>query len=125
MIRNPVTKTLSVLVALCLVASGCDDRAPTGGSVLVSDLKVNLGPLKVKLDRDNDPADCTQPRPADIGCTTLCKPCVTWICVDGQWERFRIETPDLCEPREPTDPGPFGCPRDETGFCPAECSFCY
>jgi hypothetical protein len=68
---------------------------------------------------------CTSPRPPDIGCSRICKPCVTSVCVDGEWERVDIDFPDGFCDRGPMDP-PFNtCPRTGTGFCPAECHLCF
>ncbi len=122
-----VSKTLMALLAVSLfVALGCD-RERTEEAVGFSDVPINTGPLKLKLDELNDPSECDpEERPEDIGCTTLCKPCVTSLCLDGKWVAEHVEIPkDLCEPPEPDDPGPFGCPSGDFGFCPAECSFCY
>ncbi|MGH9429403.1 MAG: hypothetical protein ACRD2L_24220, partial [Terriglobia bacterium] len=30
---------------------------------------------------------CKKEKPKDIGCTTVCKPCVTWVCRNGEWVR--------------------------------------
>jgi hypothetical protein len=58
----------------------------------------------------------------------ICKPCLFYICVDGEWklERMGWEGDPLCEPRPGPSPAPWDtCPRDPaTGVCPAECDFC-
>lgn len=87
---------------------------------------LNTGPLKVKLDEINPPLECSDPRPEDQGCTTLCKPCRIFVCIDAEWVAESIDFPEgLCDPIDPAGPRPNGCPRDETNFCPAECSFCF
>lgn len=69
---------------------------------------------------------CSGPKPDDIGCTTICKPCITFICSDGEWQAERIDFPDeLCKPIGGGGPSATACPRGPTGFCPAECSMCF
>lgn len=97
-------------------------RPPIRGELAITDLQVKLD----AGEPSTEPQACTQPKPDNLGCTTVCKPCITWICVDGEWQREPIEWDDgLCSPPDPEEPGPFACPRDETGFCPAECSVCF
>lgn len=79
--------------------------------------------------------NCTEPKPPDLGCTTLCKPCVTFRCVDGEWVRDEIDWGILCEPRSPQDPGPTACRRSKLpdqgtglevpGYCPPQCDICF
>ena len=87
-------------------------------SVRVADFRVTMPGL-------SDPSGCAGERPADVGCTRLCKPCVTWKCEDGEWVRLELTTHNdpMCDPRHV--PGPTACPRTPTGFCPAECSICF
>ena len=72
---------------------------------------------------------CQPPRPDDIGCSVLCKPCITFVCVEASWTAERIDFPDeICNPPGGGGgPGPdmTACPRSDTGFCPAECSMCF
>lgn len=87
----------------------------------VSGVKV-LDPGRGGSSSECNPAE----RPRDIGCSRICKPCVTFVCIDGEWEPLRMDFPDgLCDPRPPLDPPITACPRSSTGFCPAECSVCF
>ncbi len=118
----------TTLAATCALAiTGCPRESPPPKG-LVSDVQIKLDTFTADLDVRHDPSQCSAPRPENIGCTTLCKPCIVWVCQDGQWERLDLSTMDdeICEPIDrPDAPDPFACPRDENGFCPAECSFCY
>lgn len=103
------------------------DRPGSGGVNPFADM-INRGDMKVF-----DPTlagqtqGCIGPKPRDIGCTTLCKPCITFVCSDGEWKSDRIDFPDdICEPRGGGGgPSSTACPRTDTGFCPAECSVCF
>lgn len=124
--RQSIAKIAMLLLAVCLlVGLGCGEEE-TGG-LLVADLRVNIGPMKAKLDEVNPPSGCTSPRPDDIGCFTVCKPCVIFYCLEGEWVRLDVHdlADEFCQPLDPGGESPFGCPRDENGFCPAECGFCY
>ena len=72
----------TVLVAGLFVAFGCDRQPPQPPlqAHLIPDI-----PLKVVTVNGSG---CESEKPDDLGCTTLCKPCVTFICVEGEWERF-------------------------------------
>lgn len=74
-----------------------------------------------------DPEACTRPRPANLGCRFMCKPCITFVCENGEWQRESLDFPDeICEPRTPAGgTSATACPRGDTGFCPAECSICF
>jgi len=108
------------------VVAPVDPPTPSGGNPF-ADL-ATAGDLKVF-----DPsiagrtAGCEGPKPSDIGCTTLCKPCITYICLDGEWQAQRIDFPDeICRPiRTGSGPSATACPRGPNGFCPAECSVCF
>ncbi len=71
---------------------------------------------------------CPEPKPKGFGCKYLCKPCIRYICINGQWEELQYDWKEdpFCQPRpRPNSPRPSACPRSEVGFCPAECSFCF
>ena len=114
----------TVLVAGLFVAFGCDGQLPQLPQPPLQAHLISDIPLKVVTANGSG---CESEKPEDIGCTTLCKPCVTFICVEGEWERLDIDYPDgLCDPPNLPDPPPLsGCPRTAEGFCPAECSFCF
>ncbi|MFN0301172.1 MAG: S1 family peptidase [Burkholderiales bacterium] len=38
-----------------------------------------------------EPEACTQPEPKGFGCTTLCKPCIKYLCIDGNWVKTSID----------------------------------
>jgi len=122
------TILMTPLIACLLVILGCNGETttdePTGrpitGLAALADL-----PLRVVAMKGS--SGCVEEKPDDIGCTTMCKPCVTFVCREGEWESLDIGFPDeICDPPDiPSGPGPFGCPRTPEGFCPAECSFCF
>lgn len=119
MSMNSVAQALTTLLVVCLfaVALGCPGR-PSVDPVAISDFKLKLP------DRDG-PSGCDESeRPKDVGCTTLCKPCLTSFCVDGKWVREKIEFGEECDPLDLDFP-PSGCPRTQSGFCPAECHICF
>lgn len=69
---------------------------------------------------------CTEPRPPAQGCTQVCKPCRRFVCVDGQWKGIDIVWPDgLCGPRNPNAAKATICVRDENGYCPPKCTWCF
>ena len=116
--------------AFMIFLFGCDPTPGGGedGGSTFDRPTLNLADLPIKVDwQIPSPTACLEPRPDDIGCTTLCKPCKTWFCTDGEWVPHDISTPDfICDP--PTSgfgDDPFACPKSPEGFCPAECSFCY
>jgi hypothetical protein len=106
----------------------CEDGPkPSGGGSRFGALEVALADLPVKVDPGPlDPA-CPGPRPDNIGCTTLCKPCKIFLCIDGEWRAEDLPWPDgVCDgPEIDLGDDPFACPRSPEGFCPAECSFCF
>ena len=114
------------LLILAVVIGVEGQRRPTpGAQARISDLRINLNPLKVNFDKV---IKCTAPRPKDIGCTTLCKPCITWRCQEGKWVEFDLNTMDDAVCEAPADLGGksiSACPRGSEGFCAAECSICY
>jgi hypothetical protein len=122
-------------LAICLaIVQGCDEGDQEQPPVDVSVTRA-IGDFKMKLPdppKPDPPTPCTTPKPDDIGCNFVCKPCVTFICVDGEWVRDEIDFPEgMCD----SSPGlePVGCPlteiKTETGvshrFCAAECAFCF
>ena len=114
-------RSVYTMFALCIVAlfvSGCPGSRTNGLPTFeLSDLSIKVPdpPATMKC----DPAE----RPDDIGCTTICKPCKTSFCVDGQWVPEDIDTSELCQ-RPGTGIPPSCCPRGPGFFCPAECSCC-
>jgi len=109
--KTPVLVDTSIQPAEPGAATTLDDL--TG--VLVTDASVG-----------QEPSKCTDPRPSDIGCSRLCKPCTTFVCLDGEWKPQEITFPEgLCDPRGDLDPPFKTCPRTSTGFCPAECHLCF
>ena len=136
-----------VLGFLAIALTACDPTPSDGqgGGMNVSAVALQDVPIKVDWRIPNDPM-CLEPQPDDIGCTTLCKPCLTFQCEDGEWVGINIDPPDfVCNPDFPGSGDDLtACPRqsglvlfsaagddfsggqDEIpGFCPAECSFCY
>lgn len=137
----------SAFLALMLLISACDPATEGDGSTTESQA-INLADLAVKVEWPIPRTEeCREPRPDNIGCTTLCKPCKTWICLDGEWVGQDISPPDFVCNGSTVGLGedPFACPRVpvsalagggstdlgpdfgdfDGGFCPAECSFCY
>lgn len=103
-----------------------DGPKPQGGSPFAR-LELALGDLPLKFDAGSSEQRCTEPKPDDIGCTTLCKPCKIWICIDGEWDSDDFDwSGEICDGFD-IDLGddPAACPRTAEGFCPAECSFCF
>jgi hypothetical protein len=95
----------------------------SGGNVPISSFTLNLAPLQVRLDSVFPSRFCRAPRPQNRGCGAVCKPCVVFVCRNGQWQPEPMNWPEeICEPR----PGiqPVACPRESGGFCPAECRVC-
>ena len=122
-------RSVVLLVAFLFVA-GCDWTGGSNDSVAASGWKLKLPEApdwKLKDPDIPDTKPCDTPKPNDIGCTTICKPCKTFVCNNGEWESVDIDSPDfICDPPSgPSAPDPFGCPRGGNGFCPAECSFCF
>jgi hypothetical protein len=111
----------AIIFIMIVVFTGCQSGPTPPQTTAISDLKI-----KLPATTETASSACPSPKPQNIGCTTLCKPCVTWICVGGKWERQDIDTSELCKPSG-TSGGipPTACPRTATGFCPAECSFCF
>ena len=109
---------LMLLVTALLITSGCDGVTGTREAVAIPDIAIST-------EFANGFSGCTTPKPDDIGCTTMCKPCITSFCVNKTWVRQDIDwPPEICEPRPDPLP-PTGCPRTDTGFCPAECHICF
>ena len=90
------------------------------GALRMADLRINLSGF-------SSSSECEGDKPPDIGCTTLCKPCVTWVCEDGDWVRLDLTMsgdPMCTGSNAPGGSDPAACPRRGT-FCPAECSYCF
>jgi hypothetical protein len=104
------------------VTSGAAQRSPR-----LSDLKFDLNPLIAELDKRHSAEACSQPRPRRIGCTTLCKPCVVWVCKAGEWQRLTLPASPGCPGGSATGPA---CPLIPSplipghGTCPSGCSVC-
>ena len=126
--ENTMKRKLLILCLLILavIIGVAGQRRPTPkAQTRISDLKINLNPLKSSFDRA---IKCNAPRPKDIGCTTLCKPCITWRCQEGKWVEFELNTTDdaICEASPDLgDQTLSACPRGPEGFCAAECHICY
>ncbi len=116
--RGSLPTTLGALLLIGLFAAwGCDGGGPIG-SVVINDVPLKLAPPDITAGCDL--AD----KPDDIGCGLICKPCVKFICVHGEWVKDEVGwPPELCEPGPDTDP-PVGCLASPEGFCPAECHMC-
>ncbi len=86
-----------------------------------------IADFAVRVDLYDGQSQCEGEKPANIGCTTLCKPCIVFICENGEWVREDLDMQDeeFCKPHLPGDKPPSACPRTSTGFCPAECSVCF
>lgn len=156
MIRKSLS-TLTLIAAVALVPA-CTGPADSGGSAdsvaepaqqpqepaqeaeeparaqwALSDLQVRIPSPPAQMRQA-----CTEPKPPDLGCTTLCKPCITFHCVDGEWVESSIDWGMICDPPAPTGGPPVVCPRQplqthpedpgdavvHEGFCPAECDVC-
>lgn len=126
---------LKLMLVVCLaVVAGCEngDQEQSDGDVSVTRA---IGDFKLQLPEPPEPDPsrrCTEPKPDDIGCSLVCKPCVTFVCVDGEWVRQEIDFPEgICDPA--STPEPVACPlteiKTETGathrFCAAECDICF
>lgn len=99
---------------------------PPASPSVTTDIADLAGIHVLDMSVGEEPADCAEPRPADIGCGAICKPCVSSVCIDGEWERVEIIPPEeLCAPRGPMDPPFNACPRTPDSFCPAECHICF
>ena len=77
---------------------------------------------------DPDPSlSCPLPKPPNIGCTTIGKPCLKSTCIEGEWvyEREDTSVPGNDDPSFPNYVDPFAGPYSDTGFCSAEYRSCY
>ena len=71
-----------------------------------------------------DPTSCPGPKPANIGCSSICKPCIVHVCMNGEWTQYKLEWPkDMCSRPSSTTKAKI-CPRSPTGYCPPECQIC-
>jgi hypothetical protein len=77
---------------------------------------------------------CDDPEPASFGCTTLCKPCKRYVCVEGEWIPIEVEPPEgLCRSRRSGTPYSkdkqdrplVASPRTADNRCPTECDLCW
>ena len=93
---------------------------PATSGLAIADFKLDL---RTVANPKTEAACSAVVKPPDIGCTTLCKPCKTSVCQNGEWVRIDIATPELCKGRPGGTP-PSACPRTPEGFCPAECHVC-
>src|SRR5436305_672309 len=125
MLRIFVVATLVVLLVACItIATGYSSKQ-TQRPVVISDFAINIRPFKAALDKTYNASGCTSPRPKDVGCTVVCKPCGTWICKDGKWVAYVIPPPRFCDSKTAGNASGTMCPRGVDGFCPAECNICY
>ena len=109
---------LPVLALLLLFTYACEREPLAVEGLAIPDIAIDT--------TVNGHSSCPANKPDDIGCTTMCKPCITWQCVNREWVRVDIDWSDgICDPLSPPDPPPFSCPRTPEGFCPAECSICF
>lgn len=115
---NSVARALTAPLVACLfvVVSGCPGP-PSSDLVAITDFELKLP------DRDG-PSGCDQSvKPEDVGCTTVCKPCQTSICLDGEWVPDNVEMPkEICDPPDLPENRPFGCPRTGHGLLPSRMS---
>ena len=128
---------LCTLISLWAIAQGSGFEAEsTITETQVSDRTLDIqslyDDLYVKWEQPNELSleinynVCTLPKPKDIGCTTIGKPCITYMCVAGEWEPINVDTSPPSRPRpRPNFPPIHDCSYSDTGFCPAECSVCY
>ena len=119
--RSSVSITLMTPLVACLfVALGCDGEPEQTRPTFV-------GPQTlISVEHFNGGSACEEERPEDVGCTTICKPCLTWLCLDGEWVSEDISPPDfICDPPDLPDAPPISACPSIAGQCPAECSFCY
>jgi hypothetical protein len=108
---------LTVFLAPLLLALHCRPEKTADTSRRLSDFDIQLP--------EPDSDGCAAPRPANIGCSVVCKPCFIWNCEGGRWEREQIDwDAEMCG-SAPGGDRPRACPRDENNFCPAECSICF
>jgi hypothetical protein len=126
--------TFALLLVAALVPLACGSSAASmrgdaeadAGTAQPGTLRLADFQLKIPQPAESAAMRCSEPKPADNGCTQLCKPCLTFVCRDGEWVPHRIDLSDgICKPLPKTDPGPFACPRRDDGFCPASCSICF
>lgn len=121
---------LAVLAIWLVGLAGCGnpepEPEPEPGPVPGVTTEISIPDFQIAVFPEHESEGCDESeKPDDVGCTTICKPCKTFVCVDGEWQPTDIKPPeDLCEPRGGSLP-PRGCPLGENRFCPAECHICY
>lgn len=123
-----VTVFSCVLVVACgdSPGGGSGGATPSGGfSVEALEQAITDMPMKLDMGRP-EPVGCPPPKPQNVGCTTICKPCKFWVCVEGEWKAENLTWPSgTCDgPNVDFGDDPSACPRRLDGFCPAECSIC-
>lgn len=126
----PRLRAVMILGFGVLLLTGCTrslNPLPHETAPALPEFEINVAPLVASLDTANPPTGCAQPRPDNIGCSLLCKPCIVWICQNNRWVQRSVETPkEICERRRPGGgPRLTACPRTSEGFCAAECSVCF
>lgn len=133
-----ILRVVALPVILSLPVLGCtgggeagDDSGPPSGSVAISDfeLRTDLGEAyEPPQPGQIDPEFCPHPKPDDIGCTTIGKPCVRFRCQDGEWVREEITYPAFIGAGQGSvnTAETILCPRNpETLACPSECDLCF
>lgn len=75
---------ISLIVAsvLCLTTS----------SGLLAQPATDAVPVGEEIAPESVTPACPEPRPERIGCRYIGKPCIEFVCMDGQWEPMSIET---------------------------------
>ena len=118
--HSTILMRLAALFVVVLFGVGCNGEVAPRSAIPITD-------LKLKLPDSPDTTACKLPKPADIGCTTICKPCKTFVCQNGEWEPHDVEPPEfVCDSSRGSNGQDISaCPRSSTGFCPAECSLCF
>jgi hypothetical protein len=113
--------SLSLLFLSVLFLFGCPPEKQKFG-----DLMLDIAHTKKVLDKIYPAEQCSGPKPEE-SCASLCsgKPCYTWICKNGNWEKFDMTPPsEICEGRNLTV---CACVTTELGESsrPEGCSLCY
>lgn len=103
-----IKRLLIAVASLCIPATGPLAQPTTDNNV------VSEGREIAPTTQENVTQACSGPRPERIGCRYIGKPCIEFVCTNGQWEPVNIETsfPNRPGPTTPDIPCEFlerGC----------------
>jgi len=59
--------------------------------------------------------DCPLPKPEDMGCKFIGKPCIMHVCIQGSWQ---VLSNDSDSPGGPDGPDPIPGPAPDISICP-------